>query len=163
MIMLRCTRQLLARLKKVDDLSPGESTTRLGDWYGNTLRIGGRQALIFISERSRLPVLIPIRDANRLPSVFPDGVCQMLALVGVPATHIADERSRMSEMMFGRTRSRSLLGTLNDFSFMTGASPSLPVTEPSLEEIARFLARTPIMPLGGARPIDLTRGIFDDK
>ena len=159
-IVLRCTRQLLARLKKVDNLPPVESTTRLGDWYGNTLRIGRRQALIFISERSRLPVLIPIRDANRLPSVFPDAVCQMLAFVGVPATHIADERSQMSEVSFGRTRSRSLLGTLNDFSFMIGASPSLPAKEQSLEEIARFLARTPIMPLGGARPIDLTRGII---
>ena len=84
----------------------------------------------------------------------------MLAFVGVPATHIADERSQMSEVSFGRTRSRSLLGTLNDFSFMTGASPSLPAKEQSLEEIARFLARTPIMPLKGARPIDLTRGIF---
>jgi len=159
-IVLRCTRQLLARLKQADDLPPLESTTRLGDWYGNTLRIGRRQTLIFISERSRLPVLIPIRDANRLPSVFPDAVCQMLALVGVPAVDIADERSRMSEVSFGRTRSRSLLGTLNDFSFMIGASPSRPAKEQSLEEIARFLARTPIMPLDGARPIELTRGIF---
>ena len=140
-----------------------ESTTRLGDWYGNTLRMGRSHALIFISERSRLPVLIPIRDANRLPSVFPDAVCQMLALVGVPDTDIADERARMSEVSFGRTRSRSLLGTLNDFAFMIGTSPSLPAKEQSLEEMARFLARTPIMPLSGARPIDLTRGIFEDR
>ena len=160
MIVLRCTRQLLARLKKVDDLPPVGSTTRLGDWYGNTLRIGRRQALIFISERSRLPVLIPIRDANRLPSVFPDAVCQMLALVGVPAAHIADEHSRMSEMRFSRTRSRSLLGTLNDFSFMTGVSAPPPANEQSVEDIARFLARTPILPLDGARPIDLTRELF---
>lgn len=160
-IVLRCTRELLARLKHVDDLTLVESTTRLGDWYGNTLRMGRRQALIFISERSRLPVLIPIRDANRLPSVFPDVVCQMLTLVGVAASHIADEHSRMSEMRFGRTRSRSLLGTLNDFSFMTGASPSRPVKEQSLEAIARFLARTPILPLEGARPIDLTRQLFE--
>lgn len=160
-IVLRCTRQLLARLKKVDDLPPGESTTRLGDWYGNTLRTGRRQALIFISERSRLPILMPIRDANRLPSVFPDVVCQILAFVGVSAAHIADERSRMSVVSFGRTRSRSLLGTLNDFSFMIGASPSLPAKEQSLEDMARFLARTPIMPLKGARPIDLTRRLFE--
>ena len=86
----------------------------------------------------------------------------MLALVGVTAAHNAHERSRMSAVSFGRTRSRSLLGTLSDFSFMTGASPSLPANEQSLEDIARFLARTPIMPLGGARPIDLTRGIFED-
>jgi len=84
-IVLRCTRQLLARLKKLDDLPPVESTTR-------------------------------------------------------SATGTA---------------------TLNDFSFMIGASPSLPAKEQALEEIARFLARTPIMPLDGARPIDLTRKLFE--
>ncbi|MEO7157855.1 MAG: hypothetical protein ABI039_09855 [Vicinamibacterales bacterium] len=163
MVVLRCTQRLLVRLKQVDALPTIESTTRLGDWYGNTLQLGRRRVMIFISERSRLPILIPIRDANRLPAVFPEAVCEMLEVVGIPAADIAEECLRMSSVSFGRTRSRSLLGTLNDFSFLTGASPSLPVKEPSLEEIARFLARTPIMPLGGARPIDLTRGIFENQ
>jgi hypothetical protein len=30
----------------------------------------------------------------------------------------------------------------------------------SLEEIARWLAETPILPLDGARPIELTKEIF---
>lgn len=160
MVVLRCTQRLLVRLKQVDPLPTVESSTRLGDWYGNTLQLGRGRALIFISERSRLPVVIPIRDANRLRYVFADAVCQMLEVVGIPAADIAEERLRMSSVSFGRTRSRSLLGTLNDCSFMTGASPSLPMKELSLEEVARFLARTLIMPLDGARPVDLTRGIF---
>lgn len=84
---------------------------------GNILRIGRRQHLLFISERSRLPLVVRIREAKRLAAVFPDAVCDVLAVVGVSATDIADERSRMSEIGFGRTRNRSLLGTLNDFSF----------------------------------------------
>ncbi|MGH9159645.1 MAG: DUF6933 domain-containing protein [Vicinamibacteraceae bacterium] len=54
MVVLRCTQQLLVRLKQFDDPPPVESTTRLGDWCGNILRMGRRHALIFISERSRL-------------------------------------------------------------------------------------------------------------
>src|SRR5690606_9147976 len=100
------------------DLSAVESTTRLGDWYGNILRLGRRQYLLFISERSRLPVVLPIGEAKRLTTVFPDAVCQVLADVGIPAVDIADERSRMSEIAFGRTRNRSILGTMNDFAFM---------------------------------------------
>ena len=42
MVVLRCTQKLLVRLKQVGDLPPVESTTRLGDWYGNILRIGRR-------------------------------------------------------------------------------------------------------------------------
>jgi hypothetical protein len=163
MVVLRCTQKLLVRLKELDDLPPVKSTTRLGDWYGNILRIGRRQMLLFISERSRLPVVLSIREAKRLRTVFPDAVCEMLATVGVSDADIAEERSRMSEIAFGRTRNRSLLGTLNDYAFMAQyvdakrAEPELP------EELMRFLAQTPILPLDGARPIDLTLALFDDK
>ncbi len=121
MLVLRCTQKLLARLKQAENLPAVESTTRLGDWYGNILQLGRRQHLLFISERSRLPVVIPIRECKRLASVFPDAVCEVLAHVSVAAEDIADERSRMLEIAFGRTRNRSLLGTLNDFAF-NGAS-----------------------------------------
>ena len=161
MVVLRCTQQLLFRLKQSGDEPQIASTTRLGDWYGNILRMGRRHALIFISERSRLPVLIPIREANKLRVSFPEAACRMLAFVGVSASDIDEERSRMSAMAFGRTKSRSLLGTLNDFSF--GARVHF-VTSPegSLEDVARWLARTPILPLKGASPIELTRARFRD-
>lgn len=159
MVVLRCTQKLLVRLKQVCDLPPVESTTRLGDWYGNLLQVGHRQHLLFISERSRLPVVIPVRESGHLNSVFPNAVCEMLAKVGVADADIADERSRMSEMRFARTRNRSLLGTLNDFSFMAQdlgrrARPDSPA------DLMQFLAQTPILPLGGARPIELTRSLF---
>ena len=76
MLVLRCTQKLLARLKQADNLPAVESTTRLGDWYGNILQLGRRQHLLFISERSRLPVVIPIREGKRLAAVFPDAVCE---------------------------------------------------------------------------------------
>ena len=160
MVVLRCTRQLLLRLKRFDDPPPNASTTLLGDWYGNVIRMGRRHALLFISEHSRLPVLIPVRQANRLPVVFPDAVCAALAAVGVPPSAVEQERLRMSDMAFGRTKSRTLLGTLNDFSFMARAHFTS-VTQATLEDIARDLARTPILPLKGARPIDLTRKLFN--
>jgi hypothetical protein len=160
MVVLRCTQRLLLRLKQFDDEPPVRSTTRLGDWYGNILRMGRRHALILISERSRLPVLIPIREANRLAAAFPDAVCQMLGAVGVPAAHVELERTQMLEISYGRTKSRSLVGTLNDMSF--GARVHfITARHDSLEDIALRLAETPILPLDGACPIDLTRGLFD--
>ena len=161
MVVLRCTQKLLVRLKQVGDLPPVESTTRLGDWYGNILRIGRRQHLLFISERSRLPVVLPIREAKQLGTVFPDAVCERLSTVGVAVADIADERMRMLDSAFGRTRNRSLLGTLNDFAFMA-QSGDVRRTEPeSPEELMRFLSQTPILPLDGASPIELTRATFE--
>jgi hypothetical protein len=49
-----------------------ESTTRLGDWYGDVLRLGSTQYLIFISEHSRLAVVLPARNAKALPAILPD-------------------------------------------------------------------------------------------
>ncbi|MCC7123390.1 MAG: hypothetical protein IT178_00970 [Acidobacteria bacterium] len=163
MLVLRCTQKLLARLKQTDNLPLVESTTRLGDWYGNILQLGRRQHLLFISERSRLPVVIPIREGKRLAEVFPGAVCNVLDLVGVAAADIADERSRMSEIAFGRTRNRSLLGTLNDFAFMAQIGDARRPEPETPEELIRFLAQTPILPLDGASPIELTRAVFRGK
>ena len=159
MVVLRCTQQLLLRLKRFDDPPPDASTTVLGDWYGNVIRMGRRHAVLFISQHSRLPVLIPVRQANRLAVVFPGAVCAALAAVGVPQSAIEQERLRMSDVAFGRTNSRTLLGTLNDFSFMARAH-FVTARQATLEDIARGLAQTPILPLKGARPIDLTRALF---
>src|SRR5688572_6618283 len=157
MLVLRCTQKLLVRLKQVADLPAVESTTRLGDWYGNILRIGRRQHLLFISERSRLPVVLPITESKRLTTVFPDAVCERLAIVGVNPEDVADERARMSEIAFGRTRNRSLLGTLNDFAFMAQQGNVNRVEPESPEELMQFLSQTPILPLDGASPIELCR------
>ena len=163
MVVLRCTQKLLARLKQADNLPVVESTTRLGDWHGNILQIGRRQHLLFISELSRLPVVIPIREGRRLVEVFPDAVCEVLANVGVASADIADERSRMSEIAFGRTRNRSLLGTLNDFAFMAQVGSARRPEPETPGEPMRFLAQTPILPLNGASPIELTRAAFEAR
>ena len=90
-------------------------------------------------------------------------MCERLAIVGVAAVDIAEERSHLSALTFGRTRNRSLLGTLNDFAFMAQSVDARPTEPESPEELMRFLLQTPILPLDGARPIDLTRALFEAK
>ena len=163
MVVLRCTQKLLGRLKQVGAVPPVESTTRLGDWYGNILRIGRCQHLLFISERSRLPVVLPITESKRLSTVFPDAVCERLSTVGVTVADIADERMRMLDSAFGRTRNRSLLGTLNDFAFMAQSGDARRTEPESPEELMQFLSQTPILPLDGASPIELTLAAFETR
>jgi hypothetical protein len=147
-------------MKRAHSLSDDESTTRLGDWYSNNLHLGRRHCLLFVSERTRLPVAIPIREARHLATVFPDTVCAVLAAVGVPALDIAEERARMSEMAFGRTKSRSLLGTMTDYAIMARHVDARRAEPETPEELMHFLAQTPILPLDGARPIDMTLAAF---
>jgi hypothetical protein len=160
MVVLRCTRRLLDRLKLDDNLSDAESSPKLGDWYGNVLQLGRRQYLLFVSEQTRLPVVIPIREARHLATILPDTVCAVLAVIGVPDQDIADERARMSEIAFGRTRNRSVLGTMTDYAIMARHVDARRAEPETPAELMRFLAQTPILPLNGARPIDLTLAAF---
>jgi len=45
---------------------------------------------------------------------------------------------------------------MNDFAFMAQSVDTRRAAPETPGELARFLARTPILPLNGARPIDLT-------
>jgi hypothetical protein len=159
MVVLRCTRKLLDRLGPAANPKGGTSTTRLGDWYSNTLRLGRQQALIFISQRSRLPVLLPIGDSRRLSVAFPDAVAAALRRQGIPLAAITEELANLEVLSFDRTDSRSHLGTINDFSFGAQVSEERKPGR-SLDEIAVWLAETPIIAIGGASPAELTRDSF---
>jgi hypothetical protein len=163
MVVLRCTQKLLVRLKWPDVSADTESTTLLGDWYGNILRIGRQHYLLFISERSRLPVVVPIREMRRLEAILPDAVSAALSAIGVASDDVADERLRMSTIAFGKTRNRSLLGTLNDFAFMAQQGIGQRRDPESPEDLMQFLARTPILPLDGENPVALTRAAFSNR
>jgi plasmid stability protein len=62
----------------------------------------------------------------------------------LPEGTIERERQEMSGIAFGRTRSRSLLGSLNDFSLMARMHFVTRRTDP-LDRIARDLAETPLI------------------
>lgn len=161
MVVLRCTRQLLMRLKYPDEDTSAQSTTRLGGWYGTLIRFGRRHVLLFISERSRLPVLLPARDADRLALAFPRAVSETLMGLGVPAAAVERECSSMSPISIGPTRSRSLLGSLNEFAFLARADF---VTRPdrTLDAVARKLAEVPlVLPFKGECATVVTRRLFD--
>ena len=62
------------------------------------------------------------REAKQLSTVFPDAVCKMLVNVGVTASDIAEERSRMSELVVRPDEeSQPPWALLNDFAFMAQA------------------------------------------
>jgi hypothetical protein len=161
MVVVRCTRQLLMRLKYPDEDTSAESTTRLGGWYGTLIRCGRRHVLLFISERSRLPVLLRARDADRLALAFPKAVSETLIGIGVPTAAIEQERSLMSPITIGPTRSRSLLGSLNEFAFLARAD-LVTRRDRTLDAVARELAQVPlILPFKGECATAVTRRLFD--
>jgi hypothetical protein len=61
MFVMHCTKKAQDRLKvKPVDVLP-EPTTRLGNWYCNEFTASRRKHLIFVNERTLLPIVISVK------------------------------------------------------------------------------------------------------
>jgi len=156
MFSLRCTRKLLGKLKVKPDPSPPAPTTRLGDWYANVLNIGWNRLVLCTSERTLLPVLVPIAGPD-LPGKLKAALAQFLKAIGVPATLLEEEMRQMSEFTVGKAASLSVLASMQDFKRM--ARYDL-YEEPSLLHVALKLGEAPSGPIGYRTPIDATLEAF---
>jgi hypothetical protein len=102
---------------------------------------------LFIGERSRLPVLLPHRDLAKVANQLATGLEQMLVTMQVPTTLVRRELAAMSDVLFAPTNSRSLLGTINDFTNLLewelDQNPRADLLDLSLR-----LSESPVKPLG---------------
>ncbi len=157
MFTLRCTGKLLKRLGGPNETSPAAPTTKLGNWYGHLL-FTRPQLVLCVSELTLLPVLLPARDASTLAPRLREGVVRTLQVLGVSDTAIAAEKAAMAQAVIGKTASRQVLGSMNDFVFMLDAYFNRHET---LLDVALHLAETPCGPLRMSTPRDETIRAFD--
>lgn len=158
MITLRLTRKLLSRVGPPVAMST-PSTTILGDWFAQLVFVGHQRYVLLVSEHSRLPVIMPGRDLKNLARNFPGALAEVLQALGVPGPVMEREVDASGEAVVAVTNSRSHLGTLNDFSQTLRYHLS---DEPhtDLAEVALWLSRTPVGPLGYDAPDRVTRRLL---
>jgi hypothetical protein len=116
MVSLRCTGKLLKRLGIRKPGEPPEPTTALGDWYANVIYTPQGHYVLLVSERSLLPIVLSARDLGTLVPRFLRGLADVLQALGVEKRIIDLELAQMEPFAFAATRSRSVLGTMNDFT-----------------------------------------------
>ena len=156
MVAVRCTRKLLARLKTTPTQECQASTTALGDWYADLLYLRPEQLVLLVSADSRLPLIVTARGSTTLLERVRSTLSEVLERVDIPRPLIERELSEMAEARFGRTASRSVLGTINDFRYQLGAMREYGVKR-DLVEWALHLAETPCKPIGYDRPRTVAR------
>ena len=149
---LRCTRKLLKRLQASPGVDLDPPTTRLGDWYATLVYERTEQLVLCVSERSLLPVVLPAKEARTLVPRFRDALAELLAGLGVPPDEIERERAEMADVRIGRTASRQILGSMNDFLRALSYRPP----GRSLLDESRQLAEAPCGPIGMRSPDELT-------
>ncbi len=157
MYTLRCTAKLLARLGPVTEVARDEPTTALGDWYATLVHAPRMQVVLLVSERTLMPLVVPAREAHTLVERIPLATARTLAELGVPLPAIEREVQAMAGPRLGKTASRRVLGSMNDFVQMMRAHPWPPR---SLTALSLELAEAPCGLIGMQSPDDLTREVF---
>ena len=92
MFYLHCTKKLLDRIKP-EIPPPGQSDTSLDNWYATAL-FWKPQVAMLVSERTLLPVLMPVVPAATLARRFPAQLALVLKEHGIAANFIAFHRAR---------------------------------------------------------------------
>ena len=158
MVVIRGTRKLLRRLGPVTEVRC-ESTTRLGDWLGSLLGVGRQRVVLFISQHSRLPVVLPGRNVKNVPLHLPLGVGAVLDALGIPPHAVRTELKAMADTVVAPKNSRSLVGTLTDLSY---ALKLRLAQEPdvNLMTLALWLSETPMGPMDYRAPDEVARQLF---
>jgi hypothetical protein len=144
MFILRATANLRQRIGASAEHAGEQSSTVLGDWYATMLR-WRPQVTLLVNERTLLPVLMPLAPAATMPARVADQVGHVLAAHGVPDSVMRAEVDRMRQWRIAPTASRSVVGVMNEFTFLGDTFRD--AANPNLIDIAVRLAATPCSPL----------------
>jgi Domain of unknown function (DUF6933) len=101
---------------------------------------------LFVNESTLLPVLMPLAPAATLLARFPQQAAAALAAHGTPQAVIDKQLWQMRDRRLAKTANRSVVGIMNEFTFLAeayrGGTPA-----PDLLALAIRLAATPCGPL----------------
>lgn len=89
----------------------------LGNWYATAILWKPQLALV-VNERTLLPVLMPMAPASTLIARFPRELATALISQGPSQVFTASEVAAMSEVSVAEAADRSVVGTMNEFSFL---------------------------------------------
>jgi hypothetical protein len=149
MITLRCTQKLRKYLGVIPVDIPEPPTAVLGDWYGNLVPTFSGDLIIFINERTLLTIAIPVWESNNLVPLFSIRVANLLGMIGLHPKDILNEINHFDQVQYGKTASRSVLGSLNDFAwhYQIMAEEAKSKSDLSLSKAELILSQIPCKPL----------------
>lgn len=139
------TKKLLDRIKPLIVAPDGTSSTTLGNWYATVL-FWKPQVALLVNERTLLPVLMPLAPASDLAARFPSHLAGVLASHGMPLSFVEHELAQMNEVQYAKTSNRSVVGIMNQFSYLAEGYREYLQTN-DLMALSMRLSETPCSPL----------------
>lgn len=163
MVVIRCTKKLLERVKPIS-VAPVDAAGNnlLGDWYATVLFARPTWLVAAVSSRTLLPVVVPAAPVREVGRRLCDAAAEHLRRLEAPEAVLRAEMAAMASMVYAKTASRQVLGSLNDFCGMIEAYRER-WPEMSERAIEDRLARVPCSPLGMLSPRHVTKALLLDE
>ena len=162
MVTLRLTHKLqkLLDIDLTEQLKP--TTSKLGDWYANFVPTYSGDLIVLVNEKTLLSVAIPIWESNHLLVLFRLRVGNLLGTLGIPSKAIDQELHHYNDVQFGKTRSRSVLGSMNDIAFQYQAIAEMAENKAdlSLSNAEYQMSQMPCKPIDYRAPIDVAKELL---
>jgi hypothetical protein len=157
LVVLRCTRKLLKALEVTPSQAAIPSTNVLGEWYANLIETTAGDLVIFANTRTLLSVALPTTAIPQLVPLLIARVYNLLCIIGVPQELAAREIAAYDTVLFARTASRSVLGSLNEIAhyYHYVAESSKPDEPLSLQQAELELSRYLHKPLDYRYPAEV--------
>lgn len=156
--LIRCTKKLLGEIPTdlLDMAASGDS------WHANLLRIERRKCVLFTHDATLYSVFVPALkkpEFDRLPEVFAERLFKALLWEEFPQAQIEVMLDAVRVVRFGRSNSRSVLGSMNDIQFQAQVyvhyDGGLDSTD--LVDLHRRLNRAPMSAIGHSYPVERLR------
>jgi hypothetical protein len=159
MYTARCTAEVLQALHLPAAAPDQPPSTALGDWYVDFINMRDHRLVHFVSDRSLLSVVVPVKTLKTALDRHIASLRDILGDLAVPPAIIQAELDEMRERAVGKTQSSSVLASMRDLAtnirrILTEAPRASPL------EVSRELARTSLGPSPIALPTDVAIGLL---
>lgn len=123
MQLIECTKKLQKEMGLgVKDLAAYEpEDSPLGPWTANLIYINRRKCILFVNDKTLFNFLVPDvlrKHIRELDGMFRDWFSCTLAGEGFREMQIEKILAEYNEIGYSKTRSRSVLGSMNELTFM---------------------------------------------
>jgi hypothetical protein len=146
MYTARCPRKVLDALDLPAVDSAQTPSTALGDWYVNFIHTRKHRLVHFVSDRSLLSVVVPVKTLRTALDRHVLSLPDLLDALGIAPAMIHAEMGEMQQRVVAKTRSKSVLASTRDLAlnarWILERSPGISPAEVSLE-----LSQVPCGPL----------------
>lgn len=120
MVFIGCTQKLAKEFKERLSLDGGHTHTGIHGWHANLYCFYRRRSVLAVNDETRFAVFLPcLRKAEfqYFENLFRERLKQELTRFGVAKGDVAKALLALGPISFGKTHSRSVLGTMNDMAF----------------------------------------------